>query len=894
MLADKMSGLDLSSQSRYFVNDSGVNDRAIIRGLLDSKFKPIKNPNLGFSRHAVWIQFEVLNPSDSELYWILSFPYSLLDSVQLVAVKNGKAQFVAQSGDRLLSSKKQRSSLDITFQLIEPAKSSTKYYIKVRSSSSLQLSHLAFSNEEYLRSELLESIIYALFLGSFIAMGLYNISIAISTGSIQYYFYSILVILSVFREAYLSGMAYHFLWPNSPILNEYVGIYTMAVSLFLANAFTISFLELWRVRNISFYMAMIAAAISLFYLILFPLTDYFTVIKPIGLQVFVNSLLIFGIAAQQFMQGNKATKYFIMAWAFALLGWMLTSIAVYGIISSPIISKYANLSGQFLEIIFLSFALAERIQSLRREKNKAIRALNKGLEKQVREKTKDIQSILDSIPLGILKLDQNGTILKGHSRNIHRLLNLDDNSPLEGESILKILFDRSSIGRDEIAIIMNIISSSVDDSLLQWESNVKLLPEQCEFEDKCFELQWSPVFADEENSTVASILLLIKDVSQIRAIESDSQKKKRENEIIIEVFQTREKDFAAFIKTAEKYLEAIKKLMTANSSGSRMDSIDEAWRLLHTLKGSSRSLGLREISSQIHDLETQLKEVELNSDTNNMQHFLKLMEQLHDEILEYKRIDQEVLKRNLNQHIAISPKKIAHYIGEIERLIASDSINNKAVSQQLNKIKALYLDTLSSIAAKQLNNLKKIAEGLHKPLPRLTVDDGDYFFSESAKDLLDSILVHLIRNSLDHGIETPKERRQKGKDECGEIQISLQELVHEIRLIYQDDGRGLDIQKIQQLAVKNSLISSAVDYSASEIASLIFKKKFSTSERVTEISGRGVGMDAVKSRLLKAGGNIAIILDRKLLQTGASLISFHFEIRIPKRSLEKAESRISA
>ncbi len=121
-------------------------------------------------------------------------------------------------------------------------------------------------------------------------------------------------------------------------------------------------------------------------------------------------------------------------------------------------------------------------------------------------------------------------------------------------------------------------------------------------------------------------------------------------------------------------------------------------------------------------------------------------------------------------------------------------------------------------------------------------------------------LVHIIRNSVDHGIEPPEERKAKGKPEVGRIWLRAEHEGNFVVISVEDDGRGIDPEKIKKKALEKGLVSpeDLEKMDEREILDLIFLPGFSTAEKVTDVSGRGVGMDVVKNNIKKLNGNISI------------------------------------
>ncbi|RME33393.1 MAG: chemotaxis protein CheA, partial [Deltaproteobacteria bacterium] len=120
-------------------------------------------------------------------------------------------------------------------------------------------------------------------------------------------------------------------------------------------------------------------------------------------------------------------------------------------------------------------------------------------------------------------------------------------------------------------------------------------------------------------------------------------------------------------------------------------------------------------------------------------------------------------------------------------------------------------------------------------------------------------LVHLLRNSLDHGLESPEERQAAGKPETGKLKLSARHEEGEVWITVQDDGRGLDRDKILAKALEKGLIEGdGSEMSDRAVFNLIFQPGFSTAEKITDISGRGVGMDVVRQNLEKIRGKIEV------------------------------------
>ncbi|MEM6413872.1 MAG: chemotaxis protein CheA [Pseudomonadota bacterium] len=119
-------------------------------------------------------------------------------------------------------------------------------------------------------------------------------------------------------------------------------------------------------------------------------------------------------------------------------------------------------------------------------------------------------------------------------------------------------------------------------------------------------------------------------------------------------------------------------------------------------------------------------------------------------------------------------------------------------------------------------------------------------------------LTHMIRNAVDHGLETPEKRIEAGKDERGTVRLSAAHRSGRVMIEIADDGAGINRERVKQIAIDKNLISPDADLSNSEIDNLLFMPGFSTAKEVSDLSGRGVGMDVVKRAIQALGGRINI------------------------------------
>jgi two-component system chemotaxis sensor kinase CheA len=127
-------------------------------------------------------------------------------------------------------------------------------------------------------------------------------------------------------------------------------------------------------------------------------------------------------------------------------------------------------------------------------------------------------------------------------------------------------------------------------------------------------------------------------------------------------------------------------------------------------------------------------------------------------------------------------------------------------------------------------------------------------------DRLADPLVHLVRNAVDHGIETPERRREAGKPSAGRLVIDARRERDHVRISVSDDGRGIDLESVRRRAIEAGILHAdlAADLAPADVAALVFRPGVSTAAAVSEVSGRGVGMDAVKATIEGLGGRVEL------------------------------------
>jgi two-component system chemotaxis sensor kinase CheA len=171
---------------------------------------------------------------------------------------------------------------------------------------------------------------------------------------------------------------------------------------------------------------------------------------------------------------------------------------------------------------------------------------------------------------------------------------------------------------------------------------------------------------------------------------------------------------------------------------------------------------------------------------------------------------------------------------------------------------SLRMLPIETVFGKFKRVVRDLAGDLKKDV-RLVVEGGETEVDKTVIDRIGDPLVHMIRNAIDHGIEPAEDRVEAGKPPTGTLRLTARQEGGEILISIQDDGRGLDLDAIRARAVERGVIGPDAALSDAELRQLIFEPGFSTAAEVTSVSGRGVGMDAVKSTLDALGGAVDVV-----------------------------------
>jgi chemosensory pili system protein ChpA (sensor histidine kinase/response regulator) len=268
---------------------------------------------------------------------------------------------------------------------------------------------------------------------------------------------------------------------------------------------------------------------------------------------------------------------------------------------------------------------------------------------------------------------------------------------------------------------------------------------------------------------------------------------------------------------------------------------------------------LIELSENVGRMKVQLREIEIQAETQIQSRTKEAQEHGGEfDPLEFDRFSrmQEItrfLAESLNDVVTLQ-QSLNSNIDETEAALLQQGRLNRDLQQGLMGVRLVPLGNLQD---RFYRLVRQTAKELDKKA-NLEFRGVRVEIDRSVLEKITGPFEHLLRNAVSHGLEMPHERAAKGKSEIGEITIDARQAGNEIMLTLSDDGGGLNFERIREKAIQQGLLAANDEVSDAQLTQYIFMAGFSTASEVTQISGRGVGMDVVRSEIVSLGGRIDI------------------------------------
>ncbi len=344
----------------------------------------------GFTKSVWWIRLPVQNTSPRELKWFLEVGYPLISDIELYRVRNGRLMATEQAGTDYPFSRRKVNSRKFIFPLTEEPRSRTEYFFRFKSKGSMNLQLYSWTGDALRDGIQKEHLIIGLYYGAVLVMLIYNFFLFFSTREKSYLYYFFYYSSFFLFQASLNGLASQYLWPEAVWWSGNSLSFLILVSLIFAMNFCRSFLKLRE--NIP-RMNEIFFVIILLDLVLIPfsfLINYVVMVSIAMILTLLTALLVTVALSITLYQGFKPARYYAVAWSFFWIGVVLYALKTFTILPETFLTTWSMQSASMLEIILISFGLADRINYISREMEK----MNENLEVLVADRTKEMNSIL--------------------------------------------------------------------------------------------------------------------------------------------------------------------------------------------------------------------------------------------------------------------------------------------------------------------------------------------------------------------------------------------------------------------------------------------------------------------------------------------------------------------
>jgi two-component system chemotaxis sensor kinase CheA len=475
-------------------------------------------------------------------------------------------------------------------------------------------------------------------------------------------------------------------------------------------------------------------------------------------------------------------------------------------------------------------AYRDRLEAARaaelHSRNLELEALKKGLEERVRERTAELSSrngemrlVFDNIAEGLFMVDEQGRLSNEHSAALVRWFGpVRDNEPFYA------YFGRHSVAFGKLA---ELAWQQLADGLLGAVPALGQMPTSLVANGRTYRFSYQLIGDGEHGKFLAFV------VDASNQIERENlQREKRETFALFEHMLADRTRVLQFMDEGSAILAGV---LAGDLDGSARS------RGIHTLKGNSMLFGLESVAELCHELESHIadnRDDALLADLAELDHRWKRLAADVDKLLGER---PHVIEISLQEHQAL------------ERAVQDDP-SRAAILQAISELKLEPVERRLQHFAEQV---RAIAARLGKHV-QVEVSSAGIRLDSKRWSPVWTAFVHLLRNAVDHGIESPEGRKASGKSEAGRIFLRAQRDGATISIGIEDDGRGIDWEAIRRRCVERRLPSESQD----ELVAALFVDGLSSADRVTDLSGRGAGMGALQSAVRSLGGAISVQSER--------------------------------
>ncbi|MEI8156662.1 MAG: HAMP domain-containing protein [Burkholderiales bacterium] len=516
---------------------------------------------------------------------------------------------------------------------------------------------------------------------------------------------------------------------------------------------------------------------------------------------------------------------------------------------------------------------------------------------QLRQKTNDIQTMMQNMPQGILTITHGSIIHPEYSAYMETIF---ETKNIAGRDMMDLVFSNTDLGADALSQVEAVGGACIGEDLMNFEFNQHLMAGVVEkrMPDgrvKILDLNWSPI--TDGNDTIVRLMLCVRDVTELRKLAAEAGEQKKELEMIGEILAVQQEKFHEFIISSLKFIDENEMILRENPDFNA-DAVTQLFRNMHTIKGNARTYGLNHLTNVVHESEQTYEELRKPHPDLAWDEVALLDElaSVRTAVERYARINEVNLGRrgpgrrgNTERYLMVDKDQLQESLHRLETVNTANIHELVAARDSVRKaLRLIGTEKLNETLVGVIDSMPSLAAELGKAAPNIVVEDNGYVVRNQASGLLKNVFMHLMRNSMDHGLEAPDARAALHKPAAGTIRLRMNAGDGMMQIALSDDGRGLALARILRMAEEKGLLAAGAQVSDEEIAHQIFRAGFSTADKVTEVSGRGVGMDAVLDFVKRENGKIEIRFTDSA--KGADFRQFETIVYLPDSFTEHVES----
>jgi two-component system chemotaxis sensor kinase CheA len=475
-------------------------------------------------------------------------------------------------------------------------------------------------------------------------------------------------------------------------------------------------------------------------------------------------------------------------------------------------------------------------------------------DKIVQDARSQTENIFRTVKEGLFLLDKNLTIGSAHSAAMTELFKRDDIAGLPFEQLLVNIVPEKTL-KTAMKYVNVLWSERTKENLIRsinplGEVEVRFETDSGTVATQYLEFDFHRVRTGDQ---ISHVLVSVSDVSARVALANelkDSQERTQAQiDTLLSLLQVDPAQLSSFLNDSDASMKMINAILRepAREESAFKKKLDSIFRQVHSIKGESSAIGLTSIEARAHSFEEDLQVLREKRSGLSGNDFLPLIVKLDDLLTHMQSIRDLVSRLSRLQLVTRDP--VAPTI--------SDAVHRGAV--QLDAVQPAAFPGGNEMVPMLEQLTRRVAEenGRNARLECIGLAELPGAYRRMVKD----ISVQAIRNAVVHGIEPPSARTSAGKSDCGAIRIQLQRIDEGgYKLTLEDDGQGLQTEKIIAAAKERGLISaeeaSTVDNRL--MVKLLFRAGFSTATETTLDAGRGVGMNAIADLVQSAGGRISV------------------------------------